>query len=58
LLKENFTWELRQPGSFSFGHRLKDPLPVAALWIGSDGDDTGSSFELRLQSLELEVSPP
>lgn len=38
-----------------FEYELPEPLDVIAVWLSVDGDDTHSSFELRLQNLQLEL---
>lgn len=40
-------------GHFHFSHRFSTPMPVIAVWISSDGDDTKSSFAVTLTRLEL-----
>ncbi len=42
-------------GDFSFSVDLPRPLPAYALWLGSDGDDTQSNFQIEIQSLQLEL---
>lgn len=54
LLEEQFVWAKKEEGKFSFTHELQDPLNALALWISSDGDDTGSTFSVRISSIRLE----
>jgi hypothetical protein len=46
LIVEDFTELLKKPGAFVFEHKFSQPLRAAALWLSSDGDDTGSDFDL------------
>ena len=40
-------------GRFDFTHSLKPPLPAVAVWLSSDGDDTGSRFTVFVEHIEL-----
>ncbi len=46
---------VRDPGvkKVVFAHKLDKPLTAAALWLSVDGDDTKSTYKLRLKSLIL-----
>lgn len=46
---------VRDPGTrnFMFAHKLEVPLLTTALWLSVDGDDTQSTYTLRLKSLTL-----
>jgi hypothetical protein len=37
---------------------LEEPLPVIALWISCDGDDTSSKYTVTLEELELLQTAP
>ncbi len=37
-----------------FEHRLKEALSTSALWISIDGDNSQSTFNIRIRKLELE----
>lgn len=53
LIYEDFVWYKPNEGRFSFEHKLKQPMRVAALWISVDGDDTKSSFTIKLKKLRI-----
>ncbi len=40
-------------GSFSFTNRFARPLQTIAVWVSCDGDDTQSSFAVKLSKIEL-----
>jgi len=40
-------------GRFDFTHELAKPLAAVAVWLSSDGDDTGSSFTVFVERIEL-----
>jgi hypothetical protein len=40
-------------GRIDFVHVLEKPLDAIALWLSSDGDDTGSRFTIFVQEIEL-----
>jgi len=40
----------------SFAFTLPKPLPVAALWISTDGDNTKSIFQVKIKQLQIEKS--
>jgi hypothetical protein len=39
----------------TFEYHFAKPLQVLALWLSSDGDDSGSRFDLLIKSLSLDV---
>jgi hypothetical protein len=41
-------------GRFDFAHRLERPLETIAVWLSSDGDDTGSKFTVVVEQIELQ----
>jgi hypothetical protein len=43
----------RPDGRFDFEHRLERPLDTVAVWLSSDGDDSGSSFTVLVERIEL-----
>ena len=55
LLVEHFAWELAAPGAFSLAHEFDAAIPINAIWIAADGDDTQSTFTLDLERLEIGV---
>lgn len=54
LMQENLV-QTRPPlaKTMTFHHEFLKPLTTLALWISCDGDDSQSSFELRIKSLTL-----
>ncbi len=53
LLYERRITYLESPGEFEMVYRFEEPVVVLGLWISSDGDDTGSSFELTIGRITL-----
>lgn len=41
-------------GGFDFVHRLEQPLETIAVWLSSDGDDTGSKFTVLVENIQLQ----
>jgi hypothetical protein len=41
-------------GRFELVHALKPPLRTIAIWLSSDGDDTGSRFTVLVEAIELQ----
>ncbi|MBT8086873.1 MAG: hypothetical protein KJO46_02505 [Gammaproteobacteria bacterium] len=58
LLQEERITLLKRPGAFAMTHRFDEPVDVLGLWISSDGDDTGSSFDLVITRIELHGEAP
>lgn len=54
LIYENNVWLLDKPGDFSFSYELDNPRDVIAIWLSIDGDDTRSSYTIRIHGLNLE----
>ena len=52
LYETRVSW-LEAPGEFVLSHEFAEPAAVLGLWISSDGDNTGSSFDLRIDSIVL-----
>jgi hypothetical protein len=44
-------------GRFDLVHTLERPLETIALWLSSDGDDTGSKFTVLVEQIELRSAP-
>jgi hypothetical protein len=42
-------------GRFDFAYRLQRPLESLAVWLSSDGDDTGSKFTVLVERIELQT---
>jgi hypothetical protein len=40
-------------GRIDFVHRFEQPVEAIALWLSSDGDDTGARFGVDIESIEL-----
>lgn len=53
LLYETRLTKLDGPGEFTLDHEFAEPVTVLGLWISSDGDDTGSSFDVEIESITL-----
>lgn len=43
-----------QESEILFTYEFKDPVKVAAIWLSCDGDDTQSSYKVRLTEIKLE----
>ena len=57
LLLEEVVAVPRPDGRFDFEHRLDPPLSTLALWLSTDGDDTGSRFTVWVERIELRLAP-
>jgi hypothetical protein len=55
LMKETVVAVPDSDGHFTFTNRFAKPLQVIAVWISCDGDDTKSSFTVKLNRVELIV---
>lgn len=53
LIFEEAVVAQRADGRFDFVHALERPLQTLAVWLSSDGDDTGSRFTVRVEEIEL-----
>ncbi len=53
LLYETRITYLESPGEFEMVYQFEEPVVVLGLWISSDGDDTGSSFDLYIERITL-----
>jgi len=53
LLYETRVTFLESPGEFEMVYQFEGPVVVLGLWISSDGDDTGSSFDLTVERITL-----
>jgi len=54
LIVEKVVAVPRPDGRFDFAHRLERPLETIAIWLSSDGDDTGSKFTVLVEQIELQ----
>ncbi len=52
-LFEDTVKRLEKPGPFAFEKTFEPDVRAIGLWIQSDGDDTQSTFDLRLTSIAL-----
>lgn len=55
LIRESFVALAKSSGAVEFTHQITPAQTVVAIWLSSDGDDTGSQFKVRIQKLELEA---
>ena len=53
LLHETWITQLDGTGRFELTHSFSAPVRTLGLWISSDGDDTGATFELVIESIVL-----
>lgn len=53
LISEEVVVTLRSDGRLDFAHSLDRPLETLAIWLSSDGDDTGSTFTVLIEEIEL-----
>jgi hypothetical protein len=53
LIREEVVALPRADGRFDFEHVLAQPLQTIAVWLSSDGDDTKSTFTVRVEAIEL-----
>ena len=53
LLYETHIHHLDAPGEFELSQRFAEPVKTLGLWLSADGDDTGSSFDLHIDSIRL-----
>jgi hypothetical protein len=53
LIAEKVVAVPRADGRFDFAHTLDRPLQAIAVWLSSDGDDTGSKFTVLVEEIEL-----
>lgn len=53
LIFETISKHVENPGSFEMDIVFKQTLPVAAIWLSIDGDDTSSQYEVEISSLSL-----
>ena len=54
LLYETRVVYLDGPGEFELTHTFTEPLETLGLWLSSDGDDTGSTFDVVIESITLD----
>ena len=52
---EKNAWLMDKTGSFSYSYTFPEAQPTGALWISSDGDDTKSSYNIKIEKITLET---
>lgn len=57
LIREEFIAQVSKIGTFQYEYQLKEPVSAVALWLAIDGDDTQSSYDVVISSLELRSNP-
>jgi hypothetical protein len=55
LIWENYFSIVKTPGSFNYDIKVDLPRKTIGIWIGIDGDDTKSSYQVDINNLSLEV---
>jgi hypothetical protein len=55
LIVEKVVAVPRPDGRFDFVHALDRPLETIAIWLSSDGDDSGSKFSVLVEQIELQA---
>lgn len=56
LILEQVVAAPRPDGRFDLSVSLDHPIETLAIWIAVDGDDTASTYDLRLEALELRLT--
>lgn len=56
LLYESRITYLESPGAFEMVYQFDEPVLVLGLWISSDGDDTGSTFDVSIEQITLNAN--
>lgn len=54
LIAETVVTVPRPDRRFDFMYPLDKPLETIAVWLSSDGDDSGSKFILKVEHIELQ----
>jgi hypothetical protein len=54
LITETYIGQIAADQDFNFSYNLRMPEKVIAFWISADGDDTGSSYALTVNSISYE----
>lgn len=55
ILYENRITLLEEGSEFEMIYQFDEPKAVLGLWISSDGDDTGSNFDLIINNISLQT---
>ena len=53
LIHETFIDSVTKKGHYNYSYTFKVPITVLAIWISIDGDDTKSTFDVLINSLEV-----
>jgi hypothetical protein len=56
LIYEERVLYLDSPGPFKLVTSFDEPTEAVALWISSDGDDTGSAFQVSIDGITLRIA--
>ncbi|MGQ0546718.1 MAG: hypothetical protein ACT4P3_15500 [Betaproteobacteria bacterium] len=56
LMLEKVVASPRADGRFDFAYPLERPLDTVAIWLSADGDDTGSTFTVFVERIELALA--
>lgn len=56
LLEENIADVIQEEGEFKIKMVFPRPIKIWALWLSSDGDDTGSNFDIQIKKILLHQS--
>jgi hypothetical protein len=54
LIQERVVAVPRPDGRFDFAYSLQRPRETIAVWLSSDGDDSGSKFTVLVEQIELQ----
>lgn len=54
LFIETIVKEIQNNQKFELDYKLAEPVRVLALWISSDGDDTASSYTVKLNNINYQ----
>ncbi|MGV3756035.1 MAG: hypothetical protein ACO1QS_11685 [Verrucomicrobiota bacterium] len=57
LIEESIVAAVSVQHRTDFEVELKTPSPTVAIWLSADGDDTGSSFKLVIEEIQLMMEP-
>ena len=55
-MKEEVVGVVEKTGSLSFAKTFEQPVEVVALWLSIDGDDTGSEYQVDIESIQITSS--
>lgn len=55
LIKENFFALVSKAGAFTYAYDFATPVDTVAIWLSIDGDDTKSTYTVKLNTIELKT---